>query len=133
MDARRQTPASARWAVLALAAGVAVMALAAGWSLGRHAEASRHASAAPTRPGWVPPPRLARPLLQTENPRAALRSLLEVRDPLYRQTADLIVETGRQSVNKLVSEIQVELARHQLWPSATVPDFLLTNAQTTPE
>lgn len=66
MDARRQTPASARWAVLALAAGVAVLALAAGWSLGRHAEASRHASAGPTRQDGVPPSRLVRPLLHTE-------------------------------------------------------------------
>ena len=66
MDAWRQTPASARWAVLALAAGLAVLALAVGWSLGRHSEASRHASAASTHPDWVPPPRLARPLLQTE-------------------------------------------------------------------
>jgi shikimate kinase len=60
-----------------------------------------------------------RPLLQTDNPRAALRSLLETRDPLYRQTADLIVETGRQSVNKLVSEIVLELSSRQLWPIAS--------------
>lgn len=69
MDARRQTPASARWAVLALGAGMAALALAVGWSLGRHAEASRHASAGPARPDGVPPPRLARPLLQAEETR----------------------------------------------------------------
>ncbi len=68
-----------------------------------------------------------RPLLQTENPRAALRSLLDVRDPLYRQTADLIVETGRQSVNKLVSEIMLELTRRQLWPIAPADASAQTN------
>lgn len=59
-----------------------------------------------------------RPLLQADNPRAVLRSLLETRDPLYRQTADLTVETGRQSVNRLVSEIVLELTRQHLWPAA---------------
>ena len=61
-----------------------------------------------------------RPLLQTENPRAVLKSLLDTRDPLYRQVADLIVETGRQSVGKLVSEIDRQLVQRNLWPSARV-------------
>lgn len=71
-----------------------------------------------------------RPLLQTENPRVALRSLLEVRDPLYRQTADLIVETGRQSVNKLVSEIVLELTRQHLWPAVSSGKSRQTNEAT---
>jgi len=57
-----------------------------------------------------------RPLLQADNPRGILKALLEVRDPLYRQSADLIIETGRQSVGKLVKEISEELSRQQLWP-----------------
>jgi hypothetical protein len=57
-----------------------------------------------------------RPLLQAQNPRAVLKALLDTRDPLYRQTADLVVETGRQSVGKLVREIGDELSRRQLWP-----------------
>lgn len=58
-----------------------------------------------------------RPLLQTDNPRASLKSLLESRDPLYRETADLVVETGRQSVGRLVREIHDELLRRGLWPA----------------
>lgn len=59
-----------------------------------------------------------RPLLQADNPRGVLKALLEARDPLYRQCADLVVETGRQSVASLVREIGDELARRQLWPPA---------------
>ncbi len=67
MDARRQAPAHARWAVLALAAGMVVLALAAGWRLGwHHAEASRRVEAEPLREARMPPPRLVRPVLQTE-------------------------------------------------------------------
>lgn len=66
MDARRQTPASARWAVVALAAGVAMLALAAGWTAGRHVEASRQVEATPPREAVLPPLRLARPVLQTD-------------------------------------------------------------------
>ena len=39
-----------------------------------------------------------RPLLQTENPLAKLRELFRQRDPLYREVADIVVDTGRQSV-----------------------------------
>jgi shikimate kinase len=37
-------------------------------------------------------------LLQTENPLAKLRELYRQRDPLYREVADIVVDTGRQSV-----------------------------------
>lgn len=37
-----------------------------------------------------------RPLLQTEDPLARLRELYQQRDPLYREVADIIVDTGRQ-------------------------------------
>jgi len=39
-----------------------------------------------------------RPLLQTDNPLAKLRELYQLRDPLYREIADIVVDTGRQSV-----------------------------------
>ena len=39
-----------------------------------------------------------RPLLQTGNPLAKLRELFRQRDPLYREVADIVVDTGRQSV-----------------------------------
>jgi shikimate kinase len=39
-----------------------------------------------------------RPLLQTGNPLAKLHELYTQRDPLYREVADIVVDTGRQSV-----------------------------------
>src|SRR5574340_1216776 len=39
-----------------------------------------------------------RPLLQTADPLEKLRELFRVRDPLYREVADIVVDTGRQSV-----------------------------------
>jgi shikimate kinase len=50
-----------------------------------------------------------RPLLQTGNPREKLKTLLEQRDPLYRQVADVIVRTGQQSVYKTVNNVLKKL------------------------
>lgn len=60
-----------------------------------------------------------RPLLSTDNPRQVLKSLLEIREPLYRATADLVMETGRQSIGKLVGQLAGELVRAELWPAAS--------------
>ena len=56
----------------------------------------------------------ARPLLQVDDPLARLRALFEARDPLYRQAAHVVMETGRPSVSTLVNMIamQLELAGH---------------------
>jgi len=53
-----------------------------------------------------------RPLLQVADPLSRLRDLHAVRDPLYRETAHFIMETGRPSVATLVGTIvtQLELA-----------------------
>jgi shikimate kinase len=53
-----------------------------------------------------------RPLLQVADPLSRLRDLHAVRDPLYRETAHFIIETGRPSVSTLVGMIlmQLELA-----------------------
>lgn len=53
-----------------------------------------------------------RPLLQVADPLARVRGLYEERDPLYRETAHFIIETGRPSVPTLVNMIlmQLELA-----------------------
>lgn len=53
-----------------------------------------------------------RPLLQVGDPMERLRSLYAERDPLYRETAHFIIETGRPSVAALVNMIltQLELA-----------------------
>lgn len=50
-----------------------------------------------------------RPLLQTENPQAKLEELLEIRDPLYRETADIIIDTGKDSVRLALKEILEKL------------------------
>ena len=54
-----------------------------------------------------------RPLLQTNDPRAKLKELFELRDPLYTQVADLIMPTGKQSVQTLVTLLQQEVSRLQ--------------------
>jgi len=52
-----------------------------------------------------------RPLLQGEDPLARLKAILEERDPLYRQVADLIVKTDHRTVRSVVKEIQKRLSR----------------------
>jgi shikimate kinase len=52
-----------------------------------------------------------RPLLQTENPRARLQELLIQRDPLYCETAHLIIDTGEQNVQKLVRQLEQQLSQ----------------------
>ncbi len=54
-----------------------------------------------------------RPLLQTEDPREKLRQIVEERDPLYRQTADLIVGTEGRTVHQVVSYIFREVRTSQ--------------------
>lgn len=51
-----------------------------------------------------------RPLLQTANPLAKLQELHAQRDPLYSEVADLIVDTGAQSIGTLTTQIQKLLA-----------------------
>lgn len=50
-----------------------------------------------------------RPLLQTADPRARLQELFVQRDPLYREVADIIVDTGNQSVHALVHQLEIKL------------------------
>ena len=46
-----------------------------------------------------------RPLLESDDPRATLAALLEARDPLYREVADLVVETDGRKVKSVANEI----------------------------
>ncbi|MEN8107976.1 MAG: shikimate kinase AroK [Pseudomonadota bacterium] len=46
-----------------------------------------------------------RPLLQTEDPQQKLTDLMQVREPLYRETADLVVDTDGKRVREVVHEI----------------------------
>ncbi len=51
----------------------------------------------------------SRPLLQVSGPAAKLTALYEERDPLYREIAHLIVDTGDQSVHVLAGQIAGKL------------------------
>src|SRR5712692_5757222 len=51
-----------------------------------------------------------RPLLATADPPARLRELFVERDPLYREIADLVVDTGRQTVQSLARSLVDQLA-----------------------
>lgn len=50
-----------------------------------------------------------RPLLQTGDPRGKLESLYALRDPLYRECAHFVIETGRPTVNGLVNMVLMQL------------------------
>lgn len=50
-----------------------------------------------------------RPLLQVPDPLGRLRDLYVQRDPLYRETAHFVIETGRPSVSTLVNMIAMQL------------------------
>lgn len=54
----------------------------------------------------------SRPLLATPDPRATLADLLHKRDPLYRDAAHLIVDTGAQSASTLVGRVLTALRQH---------------------
>lgn len=50
-----------------------------------------------------------RPLLQVDDPLGRLRELYTQRDPLYRETAHFVIETGRPSVSTLLNMISMQL------------------------
>jgi len=50
-----------------------------------------------------------RPLLQGKDPAATLRELMEVRDPLYREIADYVVETDGLTARQVAQSLSVQL------------------------
>ena len=50
-----------------------------------------------------------RPLLKNGDARKILENLYSIRDPLYREIADHVVETGKPSVNQLVNTLIMQL------------------------
>jgi shikimate kinase len=52
-----------------------------------------------------------RPLLQTDNPRERLEEMMAIRDPLYREVADMVVHTDDRSIRSVIKEIIVRLQR----------------------
>jgi shikimate kinase len=61
-----------------------------------------------------------RPLLQTADPQAKLKELFAQRDPLYCEIADIIVDSGAQSIHALVHQIEEQL--NQLDSGSSKPD-----------
>lgn len=51
-----------------------------------------------------------RPLLRAPDPRARIEELVRLRDPLYREVAHLVVDTGRQPVEQVVDAILARIA-----------------------
>ena len=54
-----------------------------------------------------------RPLLQTENPLAKIKELIKIREPLYRETAHVTIDTSRRSPRSVSTEIVRQL--HERW------------------
>ena len=54
-----------------------------------------------------------RPLLRTADPRAKLEQLHAERDPLYREVADIVVDTGSQSLSSLAQRLEQQLLERQ--------------------
>ena len=50
-----------------------------------------------------------RPLLETAEPQKRLEELYAERDPLYREVADLVIDTGKQSVQTLAKDLLARL------------------------
>lgn len=59
-----------------------------------------------------------RPLLQVADPLARLKELFDTRDPLYRETAHFVIETGRPAVGVLVNMVVTQLELAGLVPPA---------------
>ncbi len=55
-----------------------------------------------------------RPLLQTDDPRKKLQSILTEREPIYRELADIILETNKMTVYMAVKELEELISRQSL-------------------
>jgi shikimate kinase len=60
-----------------------------------------------------------RPLLQVDDPLQRLRDLYTARDPLYRETAHFVIDTGRPSAAALVNMIVMQLELAGILPSGS--------------
>lgn len=66
-----------------------------------------------------------RPLLQVADPARRLREMYAVRDPLYRQVAHFVIETGRPPVHSLVQMILMQLELAGLVDPTRVPSSVV--------
>ncbi|MDB5755129.1 MAG: 3-dehydroquinate synthase [Massilia sp.] len=62
-----------------------------------------------------------RPLLQTADPRRKLEELMVQREPLYREIAELVIDTGRPNVQSMVQTILDQLEALEAARRARVP------------
>ena len=62
-----------------------------------------------------------RPLLHTPDPRAKLEQLFAERDPLYREVAAVIMDTGNQSLGNLATRLEQRLRERLLAKPAADP------------
>jgi shikimate kinase len=60
-----------------------------------------------------------RPLLQTNDPRSTVRNLMETRYPLYRETADITVETSGLTHQEVANRILLAIRN---WASSRYED-----------
>lgn len=51
----------------------------------------------------------SRPLLQSKDPLGTLKSLMQERDPLYRETADIVIASEKRSAASVAGEIVKKL------------------------
>lgn len=59
-----------------------------------------------------------RPLLQVDNPLQKLQELYTVRDPLYREVAHFVIQTGKPSVSSVVNIILAQLEHGGVQPAS---------------
>jgi shikimate kinase len=52
-----------------------------------------------------------RPLLQTPNPEQRIKELTKIRDPLYQEVADVVVDTNRRNPRSICLEIDRQLEK----------------------
>jgi shikimate kinase len=50
-----------------------------------------------------------RPLLQNENPARVLAELMTIREPLYREVADIVIDTDGRSPKTVAQDIAARL------------------------
>jgi shikimate kinase len=62
-----------------------------------------------------------RPLLQVPNPRQRIEALYHERDPLYRETAHVIVEGGRGSPGGMVKQVDKAIEEYRKRHAGTDP------------
>lgn len=55
-----------------------------------------------------------RPLLQVENPKERIRTLLEQRAPVYKACADVVLDVSDLSFDEILGQIEEELIKHEI-------------------